>query len=288
MTTLVTGLIFLHFCPLMNHEYLQTYGIFASGSMMFFVSMVTLVVGILFGVKVNDRYWLPRPDQNYLSWGFGFLIISGICTLAAGICLFKAAWDTYQELLRREDEYTRQALELSTFQMLDQAPTDQDFSVVQPGYSGMQPGFYEPERMGSGPPSYAQPPGYSEPPGARPSDTRDTVEPSWERKPSTEPSWEKKPSTEPSWERQPVSPTSFEQEPVAAAMRDDIDRQHEAGAFGGRSYDQRESGVFGKSYDQPAMTFGKSYDKSYERRYSDSSFDDAEQALYPPRPERQY
>lgn len=35
---IVTGLIFLHFCPIMNHEYLQTYGMFASGSMMFLVS----------------------------------------------------------------------------------------------------------------------------------------------------------------------------------------------------------------------------------------------------------
>jgi len=37
-TTIVTGLIFLHICPIMNHEYLQTYGMFASGSMMFLVS----------------------------------------------------------------------------------------------------------------------------------------------------------------------------------------------------------------------------------------------------------
>jgi len=37
-TTLVTGLIFLHMCPIMNHEYLQTYGMFASASMMFLVS----------------------------------------------------------------------------------------------------------------------------------------------------------------------------------------------------------------------------------------------------------
>jgi len=37
-TMIVTGLIFLHICPIMNHEYLQTYGMFASGSMMFLVS----------------------------------------------------------------------------------------------------------------------------------------------------------------------------------------------------------------------------------------------------------
>ena len=42
-TTIVTGLIFLHCCPIMNHEYLQTYGMFASGSMMFLVSKYNLL-----------------------------------------------------------------------------------------------------------------------------------------------------------------------------------------------------------------------------------------------------
>jgi hypothetical protein len=291
-TAIVTGLIFLHCCPLMNHEYLQTYGIFAAGSMMFLVTMVSLVVAILFGWQVNDRYWMPRPDQNYLSWGFGFLIISAICTLVAGLCLFKAAWDTYQELLRREDEYTRQALELSTFQMMDQVPTDQDFSVVQPGYSGIQPGYYEGEQPSFGPPTYGgRPPSYT----ARPSETREPADfdKSWEKKPLTEPSFERRPQAEPSWERQPqpapaAAAATYEAEPTVFPLTDDVDRQREpAGAYGGRSFDQRESGVFGKSYDQPTA-YGKSYDKSYERHHSDTSFDDAEQELYPPRPERQY
>lgn len=289
-TTIVTGMIFLHCCPLMNHEYLQTYGVFASGSMMFLVSMITLVVGILFGKQVNDRYWMPRPDQNYLSWGFGFLIISGICCLGAGICLFKAAWDTYQELLRREDEYTRQALELSTFQMMDQAPTDQDFSVVQPGYSGVQP-YYDAEQPGYPPSFGARPPSYPGP--ARPIEAEEPADfdKSWERRPMVEPSFERKPQVEPSWPLpQPTAtPVSYEPEPpAAAAAADDVDRYREpAGAYGGPSFDQRESGVFGKSYEQPSK-YGKSYDKSYERHYSDTSFDDAEQAMFPPRPERQY
>jgi hypothetical protein len=79
-TTILTGLIFLHCCPLVNHEYLQTYGMFASGSMMILVTMVLFVGGIVFGYWVNDRYWLPRPDQNWLSWGFGFMVISMLCS----------------------------------------------------------------------------------------------------------------------------------------------------------------------------------------------------------------
>jgi hypothetical protein len=114
-TCLVTASIFLHCCPIMNHEYLQTYGIFASASMMLLVSMVSLVVAILFGVQTNDRYWMPRPDQNYLSWGFGFLIINAIFALASGVVLFMEGQNTYNALLRKEDEYTRAALEMSAY-----------------------------------------------------------------------------------------------------------------------------------------------------------------------------
>lgn len=274
-TCIVTAMIFLHCCPLMNHEYLQTYGVFAAGSMMFLAAMVALVVGILFGVQVNDRYWMWRPDQNYLSWGFAFLIISGICALVAGVCLFKAAWDVYKELIQREDEYTRQALELSTFQMMDQAPNEQDFSVVQPGYSGAQPDYYygEQQSFTARPPSY---PGPTTPPAvAAAAVSPGDVNRSWERQPFTEPSDEayRPPAVAPSW--QPAV-ASFE-------PTDELG----GGALGGPSYEQRESGVFGKSYEQPSR-YGKSYDKSYERQYSDTSFNDAEQDLGPTRPERQY
>ena len=79
--------------------------------------MVSLVVAIVFGVQCNDRYWMPRPDQNFLSWGFGFLIISAIFALGSGVCLFWEGQKTYDALLRKEDEYTNAALEMSAYPM---------------------------------------------------------------------------------------------------------------------------------------------------------------------------
>ena len=35
---LLVASVFLHFCPILNHEYYQTYGMFAAASMMFLVS----------------------------------------------------------------------------------------------------------------------------------------------------------------------------------------------------------------------------------------------------------
>ena len=43
------------------------------------------------GVKSKDREWMPRPDQNHLSWSFAFAVLAGffICfTAMALICRF--------------------------------------------------------------------------------------------------------------------------------------------------------------------------------------------------------
>jgi len=224
--------------------------------------MVSLVVAILFGYQVNDRYWLPRPDLNFLSWGFGFLIITGISSLVSGICLFKAAWDTYKELLLREDMYTKQAMELSAFQMEGGMPTEQEFAVVQPGYSGAQPFAeeYDAEPFSARPPSYPEAPSYPRPPSYPIGAPIPPV------------------AKEPSYEPQPAG---YGYQPEAAAPLMYEERQRDSGEFA-RGYDP---GDFGQSFERPA--YGKSYDRSFERHYSDTSFNDPEQEMQA-KPERQY
>jgi len=225
-------------------------------------AMVTLVVAILFGYQVNDRYWLPRPDLNFLSWGFGFLIICGISSLISGICMFKAAWDTYKELLLREDQYTKQAMELSAFQMEGGMPTEQEFAVVQPGYSGVQPFAEEPfdEPLSARPPSYPEAPSYPRPPSY------------------SAPPVAKKPEMEPSFERGPAG-YGYQPEPTAPLMYEEQPRDSDEFA---RGY---EPGDFGQSFERPA--YGKSYDRSFERHYSDTSYNDPEQEMQT-KPERRY
>jgi len=231
---------------------------------MFLPAMVTLVVGILFGYQVNDRYWLPRPDLNFLSWGFGFLIICGIASLVSGICLFKAAWDTYNELLYREDIYTQQAMELSTFQMEGAAPTAQEFAVVQPGYSGAQPFAeepYETEPLSYRPPSYPEAPTYPRPPSYS--------MPPEPRKSEMEPSFEPRSA-------------GYGYQPEFAEPLMHEERPRDSGEFA-RGY---EPGDFGPSFERPTYG-GKSYDRSFERHYSDTSYNDPEQEVQV-KPERQY
>lgn len=119
--------------------------------------MITVVVALIFGIQTNDRYWLPRPDLNFLSWGYGFLIITGIFGLAAGICLYKEAQNTYNLLLVKEDEYTKAALEMSTFQIEPVDPPIYDQKPYSYGPSTSmapdQPPSYELHGLGT---SYGQ------------------------------------------------------------------------------------------------------------------------------------
>jgi len=224
--------------------------------------MVTLVVAVLFGYQVNDRYWLPRPDLNFLSWGFGFLIICGMASLVSGICMFKAAWDTYNELLLREDMYTKQAMELSAFQMEGGLPTEQEFAVVQPGYSGVQPFAEEPlegEPYGARPPSYPEA-GYQRPPSY-------AAPPVLARPPEMAPSFEQRPAGYGYDEPAPSAPLMYEEQPWVGVG--------DPGAYEPAA----------ESFERP--TYGRSYDRSFERRYSDTSYNDPEQEMQA-KPERQY
>ena len=53
---------------------------------------------ILFGVKKEDRGWMPRPDQNYLSWGYGSFVICIIFTLISALLLLMAGRNVRNEL----------------------------------------------------------------------------------------------------------------------------------------------------------------------------------------------
>ena len=66
-----------------------------------FSVLLVIIAGVIFGVKKEDREWMPRPDQNYLSWSYGFFIISGFFVLFAAALLLKAGRDARKSI--RED-----------------------------------------------------------------------------------------------------------------------------------------------------------------------------------------
>lgn len=79
---------------------------------LFFLAGLTIISGLLtacctiiFGTKsVIDRQWLENPDQNYLSWSFGMIVLSGFCILFSGMCVLVAAMQVRIESRYREPE----------------------------------------------------------------------------------------------------------------------------------------------------------------------------------------
>ena len=120
--------------------------------MIYLSAVSSVVVGIIYGIRCQDREWMPRPDLNLLSWGYGFFIISAIMSLGAGILFFLEARKVYDELMHREDEFLKAAIEASGY------PSQSQYSI-DPGYN--QPGFSYDKPAYSNQPSYTdEKPGY--------------------------------------------------------------------------------------------------------------------------------
>lgn len=64
---------------------------------MFLVVADIFIVLIVFGVKKEDRLWIPRPDMNYLSWSYGLCCLSGFASLFSSLALYKAYKQSQEE-----------------------------------------------------------------------------------------------------------------------------------------------------------------------------------------------
>ncbi|XP_069106502.1 uncharacterized protein [Argopecten irradians] len=72
--------------------------IFGSSIVEFVIVIMQIISLTLYGIKRGGRGWLPRPDQNFLSWAYGLYFVSAIFTLAGAITLFKAGMKIRKKL----------------------------------------------------------------------------------------------------------------------------------------------------------------------------------------------
>ncbi|KAJ8321660.1 hypothetical protein KUTeg_000131 [Tegillarca granosa] len=74
-------------------EFLHSVVFFGISFAYFFQVFLAFIAMVVFGVFKEDRQWVPRPDQNYLSWSYGFFVISAIFALFSGLVLIKSGQD---------------------------------------------------------------------------------------------------------------------------------------------------------------------------------------------------
>lgn len=152
IATLITAAsTFLHYCPLFHHEYYQSYAMFAASALMFLSTMMGLIAAALFGVMCQDWQWMPRPDWNFLSWGYGFFIIHALVATASGVCFFLESKKVYDKLQAMEDEMTAMSMQMSAYPQYEYS--EYANQPPPPGYNGYnQPSYATP---GYQPSSYA-------------------------------------------------------------------------------------------------------------------------------------
>jgi len=94
MITIVFNICtFVGSCP--KHKE-QNY-VLASSIMNWLAALFITISVSMFGYNADvNRQWLPNPDSNFLSWSFGFCILSGFFSIFAGMCL-AADWMVAKE-----------------------------------------------------------------------------------------------------------------------------------------------------------------------------------------------
>jgi len=95
------------------------------------VILISIIL-IIMSVASKDRQWMPRPDQNRLSWSFGFQVMAGFMSVAGFLLVstrFVAAYnDSIKASMRDPDAKSK----LSEASGIHHAPTSFTFDPRGP------------------------------------------------------------------------------------------------------------------------------------------------------------
>ncbi|XP_064596691.1 uncharacterized protein LOC135463362 [Liolophura sinensis] len=53
----------------------------------FFSAALSTLSVTIFGVRSQDRFWMPQPDRNFHSWSFGICVLAGFFSVFSGMSL---------------------------------------------------------------------------------------------------------------------------------------------------------------------------------------------------------
>ncbi|KAJ8322019.1 hypothetical protein KUTeg_000490 [Tegillarca granosa] len=95
---------------------------FVSSIFMLIGGVLVLITSFVFAFKSKDPEWMPRPWLNYLSWSFGFNVLSGFFSFFGGV----AAFIKYTEVHEKPEPSKSRNKEM-------------DFSKPPPSYPGSAP-----------------------------------------------------------------------------------------------------------------------------------------------------
>ncbi|KAL4217952.1 hypothetical protein ACF0H5_022691 [Mactra antiquata] len=72
--------------------------------LLFAAAFLVFIVSLVFAEMSRQENYFPRPWMNYLSWSYGFNVLSGFFSSFGGICLFIMAMILKEKLFSNEDD----------------------------------------------------------------------------------------------------------------------------------------------------------------------------------------
>ena len=95
------GLLALQICFITDRE---VFALKIHGFIMFVSALLCTIAVVTFGIRGDDRDWMPDPEHNFLSWSFGLAVVGSLFAWIASL-LF---WIESRILHNREEKREQQ------------------------------------------------------------------------------------------------------------------------------------------------------------------------------------
>nr|XP_027197227.1 uncharacterized protein LOC113791630 [Dermatophagoides pteronyssinus] len=73
-------------------------------SVMFFSALFTTLAVIIFGIRGDDRDWMPDHEHNFLSWSFGFAVVGAFFSWMASALFWAESRILFKKELKKRQE----------------------------------------------------------------------------------------------------------------------------------------------------------------------------------------
>ncbi|KAK7461544.1 hypothetical protein BaRGS_00038690 [Batillaria attramentaria] len=140
---------------------------FIVNSILMLVSaFLVFLIALIFAEMSHDSSWMPRPWMNYLSWSYGFCVLSGFFAAFGGMFLFILGLIYKDKDKREEDRLPESAAEMRRREHAERAREKEEEAMTMsapPGPRTIPPTRFAPpheREMYGGPPPIAPKPGY--------------------------------------------------------------------------------------------------------------------------------
>jgi len=95
----VIGTLAIELCFITDRE---AFAMRILSTIMFLAGLFCTIAVIIFGIRGDDRDWMPDPEHNFLSWSFALAVVACFCHWIAAVLFLVESRILYKRELKRE------------------------------------------------------------------------------------------------------------------------------------------------------------------------------------------